>query len=245
MKELMERMDEFKRPGVYILKFDPDNEDYSEKVYIGEGEPLKTRINQHFSDSKNEFKECVIITSTRENELTKSHIKNMESKLYDLAVDAKNAEVDNTNRPTKSSLSKAEEAVVDSFIDQIKIILPLCGFICFIPTIAQDNIVRNDTFKIDKGNVYAEMIIDNNKYIVLKGAKARKETSPKYLHSVMETRNKLINNKDIVLENDVYIFKENVIFNSSSNAASVVLGYNVSGLEEWINKANNKKLKDC
>ena len=41
IKDLMEKMDEFKRPGVYILKFDPDNDDYSEKVYIGEGEPLK------------------------------------------------------------------------------------------------------------------------------------------------------------------------------------------------------------
>ena len=64
LKELMDTMEEFKRPGVYILKFDPSSDDYSEKVYIGEGEPLKTRIYQHFSDSKNEFKECVIITST-------------------------------------------------------------------------------------------------------------------------------------------------------------------------------------
>ena len=169
----------------------------------------------------------------------------MESKLYDLAVNAKNAEVDNTNRPTKSSLSKAEEAVVDNFIEQIKVILPLCGFNCLIPTIAQDNIIHNEIFKINKGNVCAEMIIDNNKYIILKGAKARKETSASYLHSFIETRNKLINNKDIILEDDFYVFKQNVIFNSSSSAASVVLGYNVSGLEEWINKKNNKKLKDC
>ena len=244
IKDLLDKEDDFNRPGVYILKFDPDNDDYSEKIYIGEGEPLKTRINQHLKNPEMDFKECVIITSTRENELTKSHIKNMESKLYDIAVEAKNSEIYNSNKPTKSSLSKADEDLVDDFIKQIKIILPLCGFNCFVATTTQ--VINNsEIYNIKINNITAEMIIEDNKYIVKKGSLANIKTAPKYSQIYKETRKKLLNNNDIVQENDVYVFKENIIFSSSSHAASVVLGYNVSGLETWINKNNNKKLKDC
>jgi hypothetical protein len=99
-------------PRCFILKSDSESGIFSEKIYIGEGGPLKDRISQHISNDKNEFKECVIITSTRENELTKAHIKNMESKLFEIAKNCKNAEVDNSNRPTKSSISLADESIL-------------------------------------------------------------------------------------------------------------------------------------
>jgi hypothetical protein len=86
LKPLMNQLNEFNGSGVYILKFDPsDSTNYDEKVYIGEAEQLKIRLLQHFSDEWKDFKECIVVISTRENELTKAHIKNMESKLYKIA----------------------------------------------------------------------------------------------------------------------------------------------------------------
>jgi hypothetical protein len=243
LKEYMEKLNEFKHPGVYILKSDSESGVFSEKVYIGEGEPLKDRISQHISNDKNEFKECVIITSTRENELTKAHIKNMESKLFEIAINCKNAEVDNTNRPTKSSISLADESYINDFIEQIKIILPLCGFNCFIPTtIITDNLIKDNIFTIIQKNIKAEMVIEQGNYIVLKGSRAKKDTTSnfKYHHTYKELRDRLINNNILMLENDEYVFQENTVFTSSSAASTIVLGYPISGLEAWKNNQGEK-----
>jgi hypothetical protein len=236
----MNKLNEFNGGGVYILKYDPtDDANYSEKVYVGESEQLKGRLSNHYSDEYKDFKECITIISTRENELTKAHIKNMESKLYKIVSDYRNAELFQ-KVPTESKLSPSDQIIVDEFIELLKIILPLCGFNCLIPTTIDSNNINNLLkYTIKRKDIEATMVIENNNYIILKGSTARITENEFRSKKLI---NKLLNNNSIKISDDkkTYLFLENTIFASSSSAASIALGANVSGNESWLNDKNVK-----
>lgn len=244
LKELLDR-EEYESPGVYLLKSDPNNENYNERIYIGEADPLNERLKQHLTDSSRDFKECISIISMNSGELNKAHIKNMESKLVKMAYEAKNAEIDNKNTPTKSTLSEADDALVDLFINQIKAILPLCGYSVLIPTtvkVIDNDEIKEKVFIINRKNINARMIITQEGYIVLKGSTACKETTPS-LGSYKEQREKLIKENIMILDGEFYIFKQDTVFSSPSAASCIILGTSTSGPEEWKDK-NGIKLKE-
>ncbi|AEF84156.1 conserved hypothetical protein [Treponema primitia ZAS-2] len=239
--EWLERK-ELENPGVYILRYDSDDVNFSDSVYIGEAEILRERLNQHLKTDKLEFKECIVVVSTKDGELTKAHIKNMESKLYQLSDSAKNSKIFNATKPTLSTLSLADESIVDEFIRQLKMVLPLCGFLCLSPTTAQI-ILETNTFIIDnktKG-IYARMVIENNHYIVLKDSTVCKDVTASFIYK--KNREKLIDAGILVFENDQYKFTENTIFSSPSQPASIILGSTVNGQDVWKNN-NGKTMKE-
>lgn len=75
---------EFDRPGVYILKSLPNNENFNERIYIGEAENLRKRLKKHLADSDKDFIEIIAFIS-KDEMLTKSHIKYLESQIIQLA----------------------------------------------------------------------------------------------------------------------------------------------------------------
>ena len=105
------------------MKGDPKSDSYEERVYIGEAENVGNRIKQHLTDSKKDFKEIVFFTSKYEL-LTKTQIKYLESRLVQLALAAKTAEIENGNSPTLPRLHEADISDMEYFLDQIKLILP-------------------------------------------------------------------------------------------------------------------------
>lgn len=68
---------ESNRPGVYFLL--GEDETSKNKVYIGESENVWERLKNH-DTSKDFWSEVIVFTSKDEN-LTKSHVKYLESKL--------------------------------------------------------------------------------------------------------------------------------------------------------------------
>ena len=93
------KWEEAKRPGVYFL-FERSSNDADNRVYIGESENVIKRLSNHDRD-KEFWNELVIFTSKDEN-LTKSHIKYLESRLANLAIEAKRYDIENSNNPTES-----------------------------------------------------------------------------------------------------------------------------------------------
>jgi len=123
---IMER-EEFNNPGIYFLKSNPNNDIYSERIYIGEAENIKTRIKQHLADENKDFYEYVFFIS-KDELLTKTQIKYLESCLIQMSKDAKTAEIENENLPSIPTLSEADISDMEYFLDQIKLVLPLIGF---------------------------------------------------------------------------------------------------------------------
>lgn len=86
---------ESKRPEVYFL-FGIDEESGEPKVYIGEAESVYDRIQKHFS-SKDFWNEVILFINKDEN-LTKSHVKYLESRLLDISKKIGRYALDNWNQ---------------------------------------------------------------------------------------------------------------------------------------------------
>jgi hypothetical protein len=50
---------EFDKPGIYVLKSDPTEDTYDEKIYIGEAEKVGQRLKQHINNPDRDFKELM------------------------------------------------------------------------------------------------------------------------------------------------------------------------------------------
>ena len=76
---------ESQRPGVYIL-FGEDEQATKPMAYVGEAENVLVRLQSHVK-GKDFWDQVVLFTSKDEN-LTKAHVKYLESRMVELARDA-------------------------------------------------------------------------------------------------------------------------------------------------------------
>ena len=225
--------------GIYFL-FSKD-EDNNEIVYVGEAEKMFTRLKQHLKD-KNYWHECVIIIS-KDNNLNKAHVKYLENKFYNLAVTAKRAIVLNGVIPTCSSVSEFDEAMLEEFIENTKLLVGTLGYKVFdkIETSISQISENDNLFYINaaRGANAKGMLIPDG-FIVLKGSKIAEDTVPSISKPFTIIRDNLVQ-KNIV--NAKFFFQDDYIFKSPSTAAAVVMGRNANGRTEWKNK-DKKSIKD-
>lgn len=234
---------EFDNPGVYFLKGDPTDDTFTEKIYIGEAENIKSRIKQHLSDPNKDFKELIFFIS-KDELLTKTQIKYLESRLIQLAIEAKTAQIDNSNTPNLPTLHEADISDMEYFLEQIKLILPIMGFNFLISTTLNTKELSENESKIEISETYyiktksfsAKMIETDQGYIVIKGSEAKKSLSNSCTETYKNMRRKLIETKILMEKEDKYIFVEDTIFNSPSAASNMILGRNSNGFTEWVNK---------
>ena len=234
---------EFKKPGVYCLKSNPEADLYTERVYIGEAEKIGERLKQHLGNR--EFTEYIGFIS-KDELLTKSHIKFLESRLITLANEAKSAEIENNTAPALPALPEADIADMEFYLEQIKLILPLMGFNFLIPTVVPASISTGELIseKIDEAiyhikspQLRARMKETEDGYIVLKGSEAKMKFAKSLSKASFNRRQKLVDNDTLRLNGDKYIFTSDAIFTSVSSAAMAVLGRESNGNTEWIDEA--------
>ena len=232
---------EFTKPGVYCLKSNPENDLYTERIYIGEAEKIGGRLKQHLGNR--DFVEYIGFIS-KDELLTKSHIKFLESRMITAAHEAKSAEIENNVVPSLPALPEADIADMEFFLDQIKLILPLMGFNFLIPSVVTpssqtEEIIAQGSeepfYFIRSPKVTATMKETEDGYIVLKGSEAKLNSSQSLSKSSYKRRQKLIDNNVLQVSSNKYVFAEDTVFNSVSSAAMVVLGREANGNIEWVN----------
>lgn len=244
---------EFDNPGVYCLKGDPVDEAFEEKIYIGEAENIRARLKQHLSDANKDFKEIIFFIS-KDELLTKTQIRYLESRLIQLAIEAKTAEIENGNSPSLPTLHEADISDMEYFLDQIKLILPVMGFKFLIPsTVKIDTLTHNEAsqkqskiYQIKTKTYSAEMYESDQGYIVLKGSEAKKGLSNSTTETYRNLRRKLLETKILIDKGDKLLFAEDAIFSSPSAASNMVLGRNSNGFTEWVTKQGKtfKEIQD-
>lgn len=233
---------EFENPGIYCLKGDPTDDAFEEKIYIGEAENIKSRLKQHLSDPNKDFKELIFFIS-KDELLTKTQIRYLESRLVQLAISAKTAQIDNGNSPGLPTLHEADISDMEYFLDQIKLILPVMGFKFLISSTVDQKKGENiedakihETYIIKTKTYKASMTETDQGYIVAKGSEAKKKLSNSCTETYRNMRRKLIETKIMVDNGDKLVFAEDAVFNSPSAASNMVLGRNSNGFTEWVNK---------
>jgi hypothetical protein len=237
------KRDEFDNPGIYCLKGDPTDEAFDERIYIGEAENIRNRIKQHLSDSSKDFKELIFFIS-KDELLTKTQIRYLESRMIQLAIEAKTAQIDNGNSPSLPTLHEADISDMEYFLEQIKLILPIMGFRFLISSTIKDTQKEDENKEGEVHEIYqiktksynATMKETDKGYIVEKGSEAKKGLSASCTETYRNMRRKLLETKILIETGDKLVFAEDTVFNSPSAASNMVLGRNSNGYTEWVNE---------
>ena len=237
-KELDElsKRDESTRPGVYVLiGNDIDSGDSS--VYVGEAEEVGKRLKQHLSK---EFWNQVVAFVSKDENLTKAHIKYLEGKLIEIGLDAGKGIVQNS-QGSGAKLPESDQAEMDIFLDRILKLLPVMGTALFqIPQYSEKS--EDDKLICKIKSILAYGNRTNNGFIVYKGSGAVLEDRKSAKRSKVWRQN--LKDKGILTENGKYLeFIKDHEFPSPSQAAAVIRGGSSNGLTCWRNK-QGKQLKE-
>lgn len=244
---------EASKPGVYFL-FEGRFGTSKTQAYIGESENVLGRLTQHDRD-RDFWSEVVIFTSKDEN-LTKSHIKYLESVIVNMAVGADRFDLQNGNTPTESSLPRADKDAMAEFVENIRMVLGVLGYPILEPILKSkdkestvgsessssgiDNILRDLTFKVN--DLSAQGAITDEGFVLKKGSQLSMVDSESMPGKLSSNKEKLVADGILKDSGDHLIATEDILFNSSSYAAAIVAGTSRSGPQSW-KAANGKTIK--
>ncbi len=243
---------ELKTPGVYLLS-GTDAESGEPVIYIGEAENVSKRLKQH---AQNENKDYWIHTSafvSKDDNLTKAHIKYIEGKLILQAHASKRVIVMNS-ASSGSSLSEADRAEMDVFIERMIQLLPVLGIHHFTTTSLNQGSSASNASKVQANKsqpilhckvkgLTASGQRSEEGFTVFKGSRAVKTPVKSCPSSTIKYREKLFEKGVLILDEDNYLFSEDHEFSSPNSAATAVKGRSTNAMTSWITD-DNKTLKD-
>lgn len=219
---------ELASPGVYFL-FGYDDIKDRPLIYIGEAENIIKRLKQHL-ERKDNWNETIAFISKDAN-LNKAHIKYLEYQFFNIAKDCDRYTVDNSNTPTKSSVSEAEEPELEEYIHNAKILVNALGHKVF-ESLSENTGTQQfntPTFSISVGAGKAYGTLTSDGFVLLKGSSVHEIAAgslPTGIKKRVEQSKASGEIKDGILQNDK-------LFTSSSAAAAFATGYSISGPQQW------------
>jgi hypothetical protein len=119
----------FENCGVYILSGYVDDDANQRRIYIGQGDFVRDRLDEH-SKLKMFWDHAVVFVSTSGG-LNKAHSCWLEYALVQCAKEAKRCILDNAQEPKEPSLAEPERADTEAFLSEVLRILPLVGVFAF------------------------------------------------------------------------------------------------------------------
>jgi hypothetical protein len=230
--------EELKRTGVYLL-FGPGELGQLPHAYVGEADSVLSRLEQH-AKNKDFWTHCVVFASKDQN-LNKAHVQHLESRLVSLASEAKKCKLDNANIPQQPSLSEADKADAEGFLEDMLLCLPVVG-VGFFEKAKVVSSKSNDLLLKAKG-IEARGVNTPQGFVVRAESTAVKSETPSIHSYLTELRKTLVENGVFSDIGDFYRLTQDYTFSSPSTAAGVLLGRSANGLIEWKNN-KGKTLKE-
>jgi hypothetical protein len=233
--------DEAANSGVYFLT-GTDPETGKQTVYIGEAENIRERLPKHLE--KDYWSHVIFFTSKDEN-LTKAHIRYLEGRLIEQAKNTGRVLVLNS-QSSGSRLPESDREDMEIFLERIHQLMPVLGTDFLIPIGAKSTTKaeREDLLCEIKGLKAIGHLIPSG-FVILKGSQAVVKERPSAQQSpyIIAMREKLKGDGTLIDEGQWLRFTRDTEFGSSSAAAGVVHGGSANGLISWKNQAG-KTLKE-
>lgn len=232
---------EAKRTGVYILAGEDPEATLRQRAYIGEGDHVWDRLIMHDKDASKDFWTQAVFFISKDENLTKAHVRYLERELIRMAESAGRVRLANTAHPDPRLLPESEVDDMQFFIEQMQLILPVLGFSLLQPVPTRDQLLQapegeevSPVFVMNPVGTSATAREYRGEFIVLSGSTARKDGVASW-ESYRDLRDRLVQEGQLVLGKDgqFYVFQQDVVFSSPSAAASVVYAGNQNGQLAW------------
>ncbi|MDJ0390270.1 GIY-YIG nuclease family protein [Roseomonas sp. E05] len=234
--------------GIYLLIGEQAGEP---RAYVGEGEDISARIKAH--DTAKDWWTSAVLVTAAANKLNKAHVRYLEARLIAEARTIGRMPLDNATSPPLPSLSEADVAKMEAFLENLLIVLPAVRVDMFIqrarpaigggatlttsPRPAQAPAAAPVRFTLEtpKHGLKATAVLIDGEFVVEAGSLARdswvgqngQSASYAPLHA------ELVNAGILAPQGAVRVFTENYAFKSPSAAAAVINGRNTSGPAAW------------
>ena len=239
---------EVHRTGVYLLVGPSDSSAAGLSVYVGEGDEVWARLSSH--DARKDFWDRVVIFVSKDENLTKAHVRWLEARLVIDIRNAKRAEVTNSNAPGGNRLPEADAADMETYYENVRLLLPTLGVSVFAADgparskgIPQDALVLELRWE----DAHAYCIVMDGEFIVQPDSTARvKEVESLGVGS--RAIRKALREQGVLVPAEgnpsVLRFTREYAFESPSAAAAVVSGTGLNGRAHWKLKGQNVSYKE-
>lgn len=234
---------ELDQTGVYLL-LGPRENGEGEMLYIGEGDPVRPRLESHYAQK--DFWNRAVCFVAAPGQLNKAHVQFLEANLIRLANAAKRLPLDNANQPAEPSLSEADYADMQVFLENMLGMLPVLGIHAFEQTVPMVAAVADTLLACRGKGVSASGYEATQGFVVKAGSLAVGESVPsmqQHVRGMFDLRQELIGNGVLQRDGDHYCFTQDYVFSSPSTAAAVILGRSANGRVEWKD-AGGRTLKE-
>jgi hypothetical protein len=231
LEQLLAR-DECRQAGVYVLAEGAVGSS-TPLAYIGEAEVIAKRIKQHKGE---EFWSSVIVFVSKDENLTKAHVRFIESRLVAEAKTVGRFKI-GQNNPGGAKLPESDCHDMEVFLSRIRQLLPVLGSNLLVPIAAgADKTSPSKTLhcRIKGAEARGQRTADG--FVVFKGSTAVLELRPSAATRhpfVIPLREDRIADGTLVERDGLLLFTRDSEFSSPSAAASVVHGGGASGPREW------------
>ena len=237
LEELLAR-EELEKAGVYILT-GTDPVTNAPRAYIGEAEIIRERLKQH---KTKEFWISAIVFVSKDENLTKAHVRYLESRLLIEAAQVGRFTLEQ-NQAGGSKLPESDREDMEVFLSRIRQLLPVLGSDILAP-------IAQPTAKTQSGGVLfcrikgaeAQGQRTPNGFVVFQGSTAVLQDRPSAQQRhpfAVSLRKQLIADGTLKDEGVFLRFTKDSEFSSPSTAAAVIHGGGANGLTEWKNKDGN------
>lgn len=225
--------EEFQQTGVYLL-LGPSADGIREMLYIGEGDPVRPRLEDHYG--KKDFWTRAVFFVAGPGQLNKAHVQYLEAKLVARATNAKRMQLENGNKPSEPTLSEADCADMDVFLENILGILPVLSIHAFEQTPPSSAKGESPALTCQGRGVAATGHDTPQGFVVQSGSQAAIDEVPslkEHFTNVVDLRADLLKSGVLVQEGNSLRFTQDYPFSSPSMAAAIVLGRSSNGRVDW------------
>jgi len=220
--------------GVYLLT-GTDTDTGRPAIYIGEAEIIRDRIKAHLTK---DFWNQVVYFVSKDETLTKAHIRFLEGRLIELARIADRAVVTNS-QSSGARLPESDRADMEIYLEKVNQLLPVLGVGHFVRAAAQKGSgPKVHTLFCEIKGLQARGQLSPDGLVVLKGSQAvlEERASTKKYPWPHNLRERLKQEGALRTESDHLAFVRDTEFSSPSAAAAVIHGGHANGLIAWKDK---------
>jgi hypothetical protein len=238
----LQKWPEAQRPGVYMLVGEDEN---GPLAYIGESENVAKRLPNHVNK---EWWQLVVFVTSKDENLTKAHVKYVESRFQSLAERAGRIPLQKGKASEQANLPKPDRDAMEEYILSACILMGALGFPYLDlpnhgPVPNQSPQAHNNTdssligapmtFSVKKTGVRAQGALTDEGFVVFQGSMGAKILSGTLPSGWTTFRQSLLVSGAIVESDTGVAFVRDVLFKSPSAAAAILAGGSRNGLESW------------